>query len=114
MFECGRVFACDKSTETGLAEKDQVGIALCQETADFTAMKQFIDALLLSLGLEGSVRESSHPSFIEGRMGEIVAENTVLGIIGEIHPAVLEQWGITVPVVAAEINVERLFGLAKE
>jgi phenylalanyl-tRNA synthetase beta chain len=114
IFECGRIFAYDKSTETGIAEKERVGIVLCQEKTDFTEIRQVIDALLLSLGIEGAVKENSNPSFIEGRMGEIVAKNIVIGIIGEIHPAVLEQWGITVPVVAAEIEVEKLWGLVKE
>ena len=114
LFECGRIFVHDKSTETGILEQDHVGIVLCHEKTDFTEIRQIVDALLASLGLEAGVKESQNPSFIEGRVGDIVAKNTIIGIIGEIHPAVLEQWGITVPVVAAEIEVEKLWGLVKE
>ena len=114
IFECGRVFTSDKNTETGVAEKDRVGIVLCHEKTDFTEIRQVVDATLASLGVEAAVKESKNDSFVEGRMGEIIIKNVVIGIIGEIHPAVLEQWGITVPVVAAEIDVEKLFKLVKE
>ena len=114
IFECGRVFGYDKSAETGILEQDHVGIALCHEKTDFTEIRQIVDALLQSLGVEAGVKESKNDSFIEGRVGEITVKNTVIGIIGEIHPAVLEQWGITVPVVATEINVGKLWRLVKE
>ncbi len=114
IFECGRIFVHDKSTETGILEQDHVAIALCHEKTDFTEIRQVVDAMLASLGVEAAVKESQNLSFIEGRVGEIVVKNTIIGIIGEIHPAVLEQWDITVPVVAAQINVEKLFELVKE
>lgn len=113
LFELGRTFEYDKSTETGIKEVEHLCLAVCHEKADFTEIRQIVDALLLSLGVEGAVKESTHPSFITGRVGEILVKNTKIGIIGEIHPAVLERWGITVPVVAAEIEVERLFELIR-
>lgn len=113
LFELGRTFEYDKSTETGVKETEHLSLAVCHEKADFTEIRQIVDALLLSLGVKGAVKESKHPSFIDGRMGEIIVKNIKVGIIGEIHPAVLENWGITVPVVAAEIDVEKLWRLMK-
>ncbi len=113
LFELGRVFEHDKSTETGIKETEHLGIVVCHEKADFTEIRQVVDALLLSLGVEGAVKESQHSSFIEGRVGEILVKNMKIGIIGEIHPAVLEKWGMSVPVVAAEIEVEKLWELVR-
>jgi phenylalanyl-tRNA synthetase beta chain len=31
----------------------------------------------------------------------------VLGVIGEVHPEVLERWQITVPVVAFDVNLSK-------
>ncbi|MDO8657069.1 MAG: phenylalanine--tRNA ligase subunit beta [Nanoarchaeota archaeon] len=114
LFELGRIFEPDKSTESGIKETEHLGITICHEKADFTEIRQIVDALLLSLGIETKVKESKNASFVEGRMGDIFAKNMNIGIIGEIHPAVLEKWGISVPVVAAEIDVEKLFELVKE
>ncbi len=114
LFEVGRSFEYDKSMETGIKETEHLGLAVCHEKADFTEIKQIVDALLVSLGVEEVVKESKHPSFVDGRVGEILVKNMKIGIIGEIHPAVLEKWGIMVPVVAAELEVEKLWGLVRE
>jgi len=31
-----------------------------------------------------------------------------IGVFGEVHPQVLENWQITVPCVAGEVNLEEL------
>lgn len=113
LFELGRIFEYDKSTETGIKEAEHLGLTVCHEKADFTEIRQIVDALLLSLGIEGTVKESKNHDFIEGRMGDIIARNIKIGIIGEIHPLVLEKWGMMVPVVAVELGVEKLFELVK-
>jgi phenylalanyl-tRNA synthetase beta chain len=35
---------------------------------------------------------------------------TAVGVIGEIHPEVLERWQIGVPVVAFDVNLSQLIG----
>ena len=49
-----------------------------------------------------------HPSFLEGRAGRILVADKPVGIIGEIHPEVLERWQITMPVVAFDLNLSQL------
>ncbi|MBU0460514.1 MAG: phenylalanine--tRNA ligase subunit beta [Nanoarchaeota archaeon] len=110
IFEIGRIFN-PGSTETGVQEEDNLAITLCHEKIDFTAIKQILDALMVALGLECQVKESQHPSFIPGRMGEIVLKEKTIGIIGEFSPEVLTNWSLTVPVVGLELNLEELFSL---
>ena len=72
-----------------------------------------MEALLSSLGLEFSVKESHRPSFIEGRIGEVLVKNQKIGIIGEIHPQVLTNFGLAIPVVGSELDLEKLFEMVK-
>ncbi len=109
IFEIGRTFIAGKS-ETGVIEQEHVAVALCHEKADFTEARQILDWLMHSLGLGCSVKESTHPSFIEGRIGEVYVGKEKIGIIGEISPAVLTNWELHVPVAALELDLEKVFG----
>jgi phenylalanyl-tRNA synthetase beta chain len=67
-----------------------------------------LDSLLVNLGASYSLTEASHGSFIEGRMGKIVVKGIELGFMGEIHPQVLQNWGLENPAAAFEINLNKL------
>jgi phenylalanyl-tRNA synthetase beta chain len=49
-----------------------------------------------------------HPSFLEGRAGRILVSGKPVGVIGEVHPEVLERWQISMPVVAFDLNLSQL------
>jgi phenylalanyl-tRNA synthetase beta chain len=109
IFEIGRIFQLNPKTETGVEEKEKLTLALCHDKVDFTQIKQTFDALTLSFGINCIIKETSHPSYIIGRVGELIIEEKRIGFIGEIHPSVLENWQLTVPVVVLEIDLESLF-----
>ena len=111
IFELGRAFEYDAKSETGVGEKEKLSIVLAHEEADFTEIKQVLDALISSLGKNCSVQESMHPSFIPGRVGNIVLDGKNIGIIGEFHPQVLANWNLFMPTVGLELDVEELFKL---
>lgn len=126
IFELGRTFNFAGSdfggSETGVVEKDHLGIVLCHEKANFTEMRQVLDALMSALGLEVSIREGSRPSFIPGRAGEIIVGGNgdnggsggkKVGVIGEFSPLVLTNWGLCVPAAGMELDLEEVFGLVK-
>ena len=53
------------------------------------------------------VRESNHPSFLKQMQGEVVVDDTVVGVVGAIHPNVLSEYGIDFAVCSAiELNLE--------
>jgi phenylalanyl-tRNA synthetase beta chain len=41
-------------------------------------------------------------------MGKIIVGGTELGFIGELHPQVLQNWGLENPATAFEINLNKL------
>ncbi len=108
IFEIGRTFVYG-DTETGVLESEKLSVVLCHEKTDFTEIKQILVALMDSLGLKVSVQEKEHPSYITGRVGEIIVNDNSLGYIGEINPSVLNDWELTVPVVGFELDLKKLF-----
>jgi phenylalanyl-tRNA synthetase beta chain len=44
--------------------------------------------------------------FISGRTGKILCDGKEIGVIGEVSPRVLKNWGINKPVVSLELDVE--------
>jgi len=107
LFEIGKVFEKGDS-ETGIVEKDHLGIILCGMKTDFTEIRQILESLISALGLKCSIKEAANHSFIKGRVGDIFVGSEKWGIIGEIHPSVLEKWGLVVPVVGLELNISKL------
>ncbi len=109
IFEVGRIFAFDSSFDCGVREDTALGIALCHEKADFTEIQQKVDAFCVALGLQIRVKEMTHPSFITGRVGALVAEKKMIGFIGEVHPRVLTSAGVMMPVVVGQIDLRALY-----
>ncbi|MDP3734318.1 MAG: phenylalanine--tRNA ligase subunit beta [Nanoarchaeota archaeon] len=113
IFEIGRIFTPSAEEDTGVRERETLGIVLCHEKTDFTEIKQVVTALLHSLGLEFKINEITHPSFIIGRVGAIIIDGEQIGMIGEFHPQVLMNWEVMVPAVGLELDLEKVFGLIK-
>ncbi|MEK6853440.1 MAG: phenylalanine--tRNA ligase subunit beta [Nanoarchaeota archaeon] len=113
IFEVGRVFHHGDS-ETGIVETDHLSVILCHDRTDFTEARQALEALMQAVGIKCSVKESEHPGFIEGRVGEVMANGENIGIIGEFHPQVITNWGLLMPAVGFELDMGRLFSLAQK
>lgn len=58
------------------------------------------------LNVKYKLKRTGHDSFIEGRVAEILVNGKSIGIIGEVHPAVLKNWKVEMPVTAFEIELE--------
>lgn len=114
IFEIGRIFKKDKDTETGIQENDRLGVVLCSQNDDFTRIKQVFDALINALDIKYESKETEHASFIPGRVARISIKNKGVAYIGEIHPQVLENFGIEMPVAGFELNLTDLYDVMKQ
>ena len=111
IFGIGRVFKLDLSTETGVLEADRIAVAISESSSDYTKIKQVLDALFLALGMQCEVKEAQHQSFIPGRVARISVKGKDVAYIGEIHPKVLSNFGLQMPVSAFELNLTELYKL---
>ena len=103
IFEAGNVFVPE--------EKVRLGLLLTNPNASYTEVRQILDSLFNSLGVEGKVKNAKHESFIPGRVGRISVKGKEVGYIGEIHPSVLKNFDLENPVVGFELNLSELFNL---
>lgn len=79
--------------------------------ATFAEARSLADAFLRELAAQVTIAPGQHPSFIPGRCGalsyrNIYGENKTLGFFGELHPRVLEAFGLELPAVALEIELQ--------
>ncbi len=112
LFEIGDVLIVDESSDEGVRREVKLAFVSSHVDTSFSEVKSITEELLRSLGLrEWSLREVEHASFIEGRVAEVEVNDVKVGIMGEISPEVLENFGITMPVSAAEIELQKLRSL---
>jgi phenylalanyl-tRNA synthetase beta chain len=108
IFELGAVTVPDDKAETRTRDNDTLAAAVSHGNASFTEIKSVLDAVLMNLGLEWQIREARHPSFIEGRVGTVIVGKTEVGMLGELHPKVLQAWALENPVAAFELDMSRI------
>jgi phenylalanyl-tRNA synthetase beta chain len=108
IFELGKVTLLDDKQETRTRDEERLAATVCHPSASFSEIKSALDALFMNLGVEWQIKEAKHPSFIDGRVGNIMINGEKVGIIGEVHPKVLETWKLENPAVAFEIDIEKI------
>jgi phenylalanyl-tRNA synthetase beta chain len=70
-------------------------------------VKSFCEALLANFGFKKwLIREAGHASFLEGRTAAVYVKGKRLGVLGEIHPEVLNNFELENPTSAFEIDLE--------
>jgi phenylalanyl-tRNA synthetase beta chain len=101
IFEMGKVF------NNGEEERLSLGIA----PSNFTEVRQIIEYLFRMLNLEIKISEPEKvpPYFIDGRTAEIKLDEKTIGFLGEIHPKILKNWKIKMPVSLFEISLKEVF-----
>ncbi len=108
IFEAGDVAIPDRSQEVGSRTDTVLGAVIAHATAHFSEIHSCLDVLFYHLGKDYSLEPVQHPSFLEGRAGRIIVAGKPVGVIGEVHPEVLERWQIAVPVVSFDVNLSML------
>ncbi|MGE5454298.1 MAG: phenylalanine--tRNA ligase subunit beta [Methylocystaceae bacterium] len=81
-----------------------------RQEMDFFFLKGLTEDFLTRLGISGFVWQPlvGYPSYHPGRSAQVLKGDTVIMRVGELHPEVLEQWGIKKRVVAFEAALDDL------
>ena len=106
IFEVGKVAVKDPSDLSGTRTNDSLGFLVADRDAGFNEADAHALALFYYLALEPELAPADDPRFIPGRSAEIRVKGRKVGIMGEIHPRVLENWGIQMPCAAAELDLD--------
>jgi phenylalanyl-tRNA synthetase beta chain len=107
IFEVSDVIKIKEKAETRSERKLHMAAVSSHPTANFTEIKSYTEALLANLGLtEWKIKEARHSSFLEGRAAAIHVKRRKIGILGEMHPEVLNNFELENPTSAFEIDLE--------
>jgi phenylalanyl-tRNA synthetase beta chain len=78
------------------------------EMVDFFDAKGVVDGLLSRLGVEASFEPGEDESLHPSKQAAIAIDNNIVGVIGELHPKVLDAFDISGAVYLFEINLTAL------
>jgi len=108
--EIGLAAHRDAGENTGVAEARHVAAVLARTDVSYEDAKSRLAALCRAFGADLETPATTHPSFIPGRVAEVVVDGESAGVIGELHPAVLVEHDLEVPVAAFELRLDALGG----
>lgn len=111
IFEVGDVVLLDNTKDTKTRRELHLATAVHSELTDYTEIKSLFDYFCRTLGITEkiTVKEAKVNGFIEGRTAEIFLGKEKLGVIGEIHPEILENHKLDLPTAVFEINITPFF-----
>ncbi|RPJ02094.1 MAG: phenylalanine--tRNA ligase subunit beta, partial [Deltaproteobacteria bacterium] len=125
IFELGRIFLSEKGENLPRESRRLVGVGLGSvgephwasppRPIDFHDMKGCVEALLDAFQIQGVSFERTEeaPYLHPGRSAKFSSNGQGLGILGEVHPDVLNRWDIPERVYLFELNFEEMIKRAR-
>jgi len=109
IFEVGDCCFLDPGAETGAREERHAGAAMIGARIGYADIRAVAEALAREMGAGLDIRPGQGPGFIPGRVAALHnAAGQRIGTMGEVHPQVLEHYGLRHPVAALELSLEKL------
>ena len=125
IYEIGAIYLADKLPLEQLpAEKMQLCGALCgrmsssswysgREVVDYFSAKGIVEELMADLQIFNcEFVSNSNSLYHPGKSSMITHDGVTVGFVGELHPQIISNYGISVPVCIFELDLELLASLA--
>jgi len=115
LFEISKIFLPNGKGELP-NEPEKLAIGMYKKGIDFFDIKGILEAVFESLNIDGIsyARLENNDMFHPGRSAVLLANGEEIGIVGEIHPTVLENFEIGLPCYVAEIDLLKLMACIDE
>lgn len=119
LFEISDVVLKDDDKDIGARNERRLCVVNCNKTPGFEIIHGLLDKVMTSLNVSPTTDRIKDPSdgyhiqkgndtvFFPGRAAEVVYKGKKIGVMGVLHPEVLEKFEITHPCAALEINIEQ-------
>ncbi len=111
IFEIGEVFIKEKKERNKYEIKEimKLSIGIAGSGENFSRIKSYVEAVFKVLGIKKLRFEMYNDKrFIEGRCAIIKKDNNVLGVLGEVHPEIIENYDLEVPISYCEIDIDKI------
>ena len=114
LFEIGKVYIPNED-ETVIPTENNILTIGMYGNCDYLDLKGVVENALEKLGLSKVkfTRESDNPSYHPGKTAALMRGNKKVGVLGEVHPDVSENYGVDENCYLAELNLDLLFEYAK-
>jgi len=108
LYELGRVYF---KRADGLADEPKVLTLGAYGGMDFFALKGAVEAVLKQLRIENVrfLADSENPSYHPGRCAKVFSGDRLLGVLGQVHPHVADNYGVDTELYAAELRFDALY-----
>jgi len=108
IFEIGKIAFLDSAENYGAKTRQYLGFLHADRDSSFNTAAAQIQTMFYYLSREYEVEEAADSRFIPGRAARMMYKGCPIGVFGELHPEVLENWGLTMPCTAGELDIEAL------
>ncbi|PIO05846.1 phenylalanine--tRNA ligase subunit beta [Candidatus Micrarchaeota archaeon CG08_land_8_20_14_0_20_59_11] len=106
VFEAGEVVEKDSSRDTKSAERTHLCALSAHADASLSESASVLRKTCVALFGKAPVFESGEArQFMKGRQARVMLGGRMIGVVGELHPQVLLNWGITVPCAGFEVRL---------
>ncbi len=106
--EIGLAAEVDESENTNVAEHRTVAGALARTDVSYEDARARLQAIARAFDKDLETPPTDHPTFIGGRAAEVVLDGESVGVVGEVHPEVLVEHDLELPVAAFEFRLDAL------
>jgi len=117
VFEVSDILLIDPSTDVGSRNKRQLCAVVCDTNSAFEVIHGLLNQVMNALQFQWKDQNkgyilvpSDHPSFLEGRRGDIIAivkgKKTCIGVLGVVHPQVVNNFELLCACSALLLDVQ--------
>eukprot|EP00002_Diphylleia_rotans_P013713 TRINITY_DN2674_c0_g1_i1.p1 TRINITY_DN2674_c0_g1~~TRINITY_DN2674_c0_g1_i1.p1 ORF type:complete len:594 (+),score=133.82 TRINITY_DN2674_c0_g1_i1:64-1845(+) len=115
IFEVGDVVVKDASKDVGAGNRRRMIAAFAGTSAGFENVHGLMDRIFTMLRISWSgasgakgyhLTQSSDPTFFDGRCADIICNGNKVGVIGVVHPEVLDKFDVPFACSLFEMDVE--------
>ncbi|KAI9178888.1 phenylalanine--tRNA ligase subunit beta [Blastocladiella emersonii ATCC 22665] len=109
VFEVSDIVLRDESLERRARNERRVAVAYANKNSGFEVIHGVLGRVMKMLNVPTSeyrIAESHHDTFFPGRQADILYRDQVIGQFGILHPEVVANFEVLLPVTVLEINLE--------
>jgi len=105
LFEVGEVAVKAEDEHYGTRTDTRLAAMVAFEEANLSGIQSYLEAIAYYFRFDYEIRPIDHPTYLAGRIGEVIRDGKPYGLIGELHPQVLEAWNLAVPISVFEVDL---------
>lgn len=108
VFEVGEAVIRDTDENHQSRTEPLLGALVAHPEARFSDLHSVLSYLAFYLDVAIELRPLDRGCFLPGRAAELVLDGHGVGMLGELHPEVLERWGVKMPASYLELRLGAL------